>query len=265
VALAAAVVVTCRAAPALAIEKAACVTAADEGQRLRKNHKLVEARAQFLVCASGDCPTVVSQDCVQWLGSVERSLASVVVRAHDSSGTELADVRVLVDGTLLTEHPTTTPIEVDPGPHVVRYEAKGFEPVEEQIVLAEGDRGHMLGGELHPSPAVQPPATARGGGIPVVAWALGGLSVVGVGSFVTFAAMGQSEQNSLRSTCAPYCSPSQIAPLQTKFTVANVSLVVGAVALGAGVTIALVGGLHGSEPASKASAALVHLTRGWEW
>jgi hypothetical protein len=261
-ALAAVFVVVCHAVPAAAVEKAVCVTAADDGQRLRKAHKLVAARAEFLVCAQADCPNVVSQDCVQWLGSVERSLASVIVRAHDPNGTELADVRVSVDGKLIAEHPTTAAIEVDPGPHLVRYEAKGFEPVEEPLSLGEGERGHPLRAELRQAPSVQAPAPGR---IPAVAWAFGGLGVVGAGSFVAFALVGQSEQRSLRTTCAPNCSPAQIAPLQTKFTVANISLGVGVVALATGVTIALVGTLRGSGPAAKASAVLVHLAHGWEW
>jgi hypothetical protein len=270
-ALVAAVTVSGWAATAHAIDKTACVVAADNGQRLRKNHKLVASRAEFLVCAQAECPGIVSQDCVQWLGSVERSLASVIVRAHDTRGTEVADLRVSLDGSLLTAHPTTAPIEVDPGEHVVLYEGRGFLPVTERITLREGEREHVLSVELleqAPSTPAAPPSepqpTEAGGRIPIMAWALGGVGVVGIGSFVAFGLAGQSQQADLRDSCAPTCTHSQVSPVQTKFAVANVSLAIGVVALGAGVVLAIVNASHGSEPA-KTNAALEGLARGWHW
>src|SRR5882672_1519053 len=80
--------------PALATDKAACVAAAEAGQRLRKQGHLVSAREQLVVCASPECPQVVSQDCTGWLGEVQRSLASLVVRARDGSGQALREVAV---------------------------------------------------------------------------------------------------------------------------------------------------------------------------
>ena len=68
--------------PALAIDKVTCVDAAEAGQRLRKEGHLVSARDRLVVCASPECPEVVSQDCTGWLGQVQRSLASVIVKAY---------------------------------------------------------------------------------------------------------------------------------------------------------------------------------------
>src|SRR5215472_11973757 len=78
--------------PAGAVDKAACVDAAETGQRLRKEGRLISARDSLLVCASPECPEVVSQDCTGWLGEVQRRLGSVVVRARDPHGETLSDV-----------------------------------------------------------------------------------------------------------------------------------------------------------------------------
>src|SRR5512142_876256 len=72
--------------PAHAGDKAACAAAAEVGQRLFKSHKLVAAREQLLACSSKECPDVISQDCTQWLGEVERSVASVVLKPIDETG-----------------------------------------------------------------------------------------------------------------------------------------------------------------------------------
>src|SRR5882672_2346055 len=80
--------------PAFAIDKVACVDAAEAGQRLRKEGQLVAARDRLVVCASPECPEVVSQDCTGWLGLVQRSLASVIVKAFGVRGEPLSDVGV---------------------------------------------------------------------------------------------------------------------------------------------------------------------------
>ena len=54
--------------------------AAETAQRLHKARKLLASREQLLVCSSPECPSIVSNDCTSWLGEVQRSLASVVVK-----------------------------------------------------------------------------------------------------------------------------------------------------------------------------------------
>jgi hypothetical protein len=247
--------------PALAADKLACVSQAEEGQRLRKERKLVAAHDRFLACSTADCPEVVTADCTRWLGEVERSLASVIVKAEDAHRQPLSDVRVFLDGSLLTDRSTSTPILVDPGVHLVRYERDGSAPLEEHIELSEAERGRVLYAQfpddaasqtspqpVGPRPAREPaPAPAdpvesspSEPGLPPSWWVVGGVGAAGAASFAVFGLWGQSDQTTLTHQCAPYCSQSQVAPVRTKFIVADVSLAVAILSLGGALWIGLV-------------------------
>lgn len=244
--------------PSLAIDKAACAAAAEAGQRLRKHGQLVSAREQLVVCASPDCPPVVSQDCTGWLGEVQRSLASFSVRAHDERGQPLREVTVLLDGNVLPQTAPTAPMEVDPGTHVVKCEHEGFAPSEREVPLAEGERGFEVDCELvaliaprvassvEESPAPVPgPSLARvpavieppRASMPWVVWPLAALGAAGAAGFIGFGIAGRNEESAL--TCGPYCLADAVRPAKTDFAVADISLVVGAVALGAAALVLL--------------------------
>ncbi|HLK40864.1 MAG TPA: hypothetical protein VKU41_29120 [Polyangiaceae bacterium] len=245
------------ASPAGAVDKASCVAAAEEGQRLRRQGLLIAARNQLELCARPECPEIVSHDCTGWLKEVSGVLASVVVTAHDRDGNAVPDVDLVLDGSATTQRPPTRAIELPPGQHVVRCERRGFVPWEAHVELGEGERDHAIDCELTevapgpaivrraPSPFTAPlpaPAAPRGepsSAVPWIVWPLAGLGVAGFGSFAAFGASGTSDQNTLKHTCAPYCSSSQVDPIATKFMVANVSLAVGALAAGAAVLVVL--------------------------
>lgn len=234
-----------------AADKAACAAAAEAGQRLVKDHKLTAAREKLLVCSSTDCPEIISKDCTQWLGEVERNVASVVIRARDEQGQPVGDVRVSLDGAVLTEHSSDAPIETDPGTHVVRFEHDGFEPVEQSVPIAEGKRGQELAVVMHPAKPVggsTPPAETKSSNaaLLVSAITLTGVGLVGMGLFAGFGAAGLAQQNDMKKPggCAPNCTGTpELASLDTKFTVANVSLVGGLVGLGVGIALFVVWGI----------------------
>ncbi len=257
--------------PARALDKASCAAAAEAGQRLRKHGELVAAREQLVVCANPECPSIVSHDCTGWLGEVQRSLASFVVRAHDASGQPLREVTVKLDGATLPESAPTVAIEVDPGPHVVGCEREGFAPFEQTVPLAEGERGLEIDCrlvEIVPPPepiGPPPPATVPGpslaplpaatatptASIPWVVWPLAVLGAAGATGFVGFGIAGRNDENTL--TCGPYCTQDAIGPAKTKFALADVSLVVGVVALGAAAVALL---WHGSSASAAGGSSL---------
>jgi hypothetical protein len=250
--------------PARAVDKLACVAAAEAGQQLRSHGQLVSAREQLLVCSSPDCPAVVSQDCTGWLGEVQRSLASVIIKAKDPGGQVVTDVGVSVDGSVRPERAPTAAIELDPGEHTFRCTHDGFTEAGERVTLAEGERGREIVCQLAPLQPSQPAAPSRRGppapaealrdvpapstassGLPWVVWPLGGLGVAGLGGFAALGLWGKSEQNAAERPggCAPNCTSSEVDSIQLKFTAANVSLAVGLAALGAATIIGL---LHAS-------------------
>lgn len=66
---------------------------------------------------------------------------------------------------------------------------------------------------------------------------LAGIGVIGLGAFAYFAAVGSSDVDRLRETCAPRCTESAVDRARTKIIVANVSLAVGALALGSAAVV----------------------------
>ncbi len=235
--------------PARAADKAACAAAAEVGQRLFKSHKLVAARDQLLVCSSKDCPDVISQDCTQWLGEVDRSVASVILKPVDETGRRLDDVHVTENGVVIAEHAGEGAVEVDPGSHVFRFERPDYEAVEQRAQLDEGRRNQEIVVTMRPHtsapPLVEKPAISGSRtGLLIGAVTTTGLAVIAGGLYAGFGLSAISDQNVLRTTCAPNCTDAQVSPVQTKFTVANVALVAGIVSVVAAGVFWIVWGTH---------------------
>ena len=78
-------------------EVEACVRASDQGQQLRDEGQLSAAKAAFIRCARPACPTVVRNDCGQWLAGVNARLPTVVPALKDETGADVLDAKVSVD------------------------------------------------------------------------------------------------------------------------------------------------------------------------
>ncbi len=81
-----------------------------------------------------------------------------------------------------------------------------------------------------PPPPPKPETGSSGTGLLVGGITSTVFAVAGVGVFIGAGLAGISDQNALKTSCAPNCTASQVSPVQTKFTVANVGLVTGIVA-----------------------------------
>ena len=234
-------------APAHAAKPTAkeCIAAADDGQKLRDDGKLSAARDKLLACASKGCPAAISKDCTQWLVDIDRDMPSVSFRAKDGTGSEIVDVRVLVDGAMLAESIEAHSVPLDPGKYTVRFERKDGTSVEDTIVLRPGEKNRIVELVFRRSsplvtapPLVTPPPVERPGGgfrVPWIAWVGLGVAVLGGVGTAAFAVLAKDDERRLRATCAPSCLPSERGGVETKVTLANVSLVVAAVGLGTAV------------------------------
>lgn len=219
-----------------------CVAASEKGQRLRDKLQLKDAREQFLACARESCPGVVRTECSKWLADANDRLPSVVVRATDGAGRDIVDVKVFVDDALAQEKVDGRRLELDPGPHKLRFERAGTAGKTVDIVAREGEKNRFVDvvlGEAAPpttTPTVPPPKEKpHESSFPVVGAVLAGVAVLGGVGFAVLAASGQSDVDHLRTTCAPRCASSDVSSAKTKIILANVSLGIGIVALaGAG-------------------------------
>jgi hypothetical protein len=237
VALAALVSFSAFAHPARADVKQACVDASTTGQSLRDASKLYEAREQFVECARDACPAIVRKACADWLADVDHRLPSVVFRAQAADGSDVVDARLSLDGAPLAHALDGAAVPIDPGEHVVRFERGGAAPVEERVVIVEGERGRVVTGRFAattvattPTPHDTPSAGKRLTPLTLVLAGVGGVGLIG---FASFGVVATNDLNHLRQTCAPYCSASQLGSVKTEALVADVSLGVGVAALAA--------------------------------
>ena len=123
----------------------------------------------------------------------------------------------------------------------------GAPPVEREVLVAAGDKNRIVaasfGAPAAPyatgpltsrapaSPEPAPPPAERP--VPAAVWVLGGVGVAALASFAGFAVAGASQRDDLKSSCEPLCASGDVSKVRTKLVVADVSLGVGIVALGA--------------------------------
>jgi len=237
-------------APALADEKVDCVSAHSESQSLRTESKLREAREKLLVCARPECPAAVRSDCAKWLGEVQDEIPSVMVAATDANGSDVADVRVVVDGVVIAKELTGQPILLNPGQRTLRFERDGASPIERKLVLRVGERNRRIEVQFTPrlaggappgegngapapaptpTPEPEPSADKGGGGIPAATFILGGVGVLGLAGFTFFALDGKKKEDDL-DKCKPNCAGDDVQAARTSYLLGDVSLGVGVLA-----------------------------------
>jgi hypothetical protein len=218
----------------------ACATASESGQALQRQGRLIDARQKLIYCSRAACPEVVRRDCDAWLTALEGILPSIVVVAHDEEGRDVVAVRVSLDKQLV-DVSNGRAVPVDPGLHTLHVEAPGKVPVDQPLVIREGERARPVTVTLTPkdrpapppppppppvvvaAPLPQPPQTS-----PFV-YVLGTLAAVGLASFVVFEIKASSDATHLRDTCAPHCRQSDVDAVSASTVAANVSLVAAGV------------------------------------
>ena len=259
---------------AVADDKTDCINAAQSGQSLRVDKKLTEARDAFLVCSREVCPGMVRNDCAKWLGEVDNATSTVVIRARDTSGHDVVEVRVLVDGKEVAAKLSGSAIAVDPGQHKFRYETAGSAAVEDTVLIAEGEKGRLLRvdiGAATPTPdngaSSTPGADSHGGKSPVP-WIIAGVGLASLVAFGITEILLQGEVSSLKDGCGaqpnPHCSDSDLSTAKTERTIAEITFGVGLVGLAVGVPWIIVQSLSGKKADAPAQGAFVDFrgTRG---
>jgi hypothetical protein len=205
-------------------DKASCVDAYGKAQKLRGANQLVSAREQLRVCAQSTCPKFIARDCATWLVDVESRLPSVVLFAKDSSGGEVSQATVSVDGTVVAQQLDGHAIEVDGGRHVFTFTLPDGKKIDQTYVVLEGQKAQRVGVEI---PAAAPPSGGPAGGPAGKAadqvWGAGqpaesnasswngrktlaavvaGVGVAGIGVGTAFGVTAMSSASNQKSACA---------------------------------------------------------------
>jgi hypothetical protein len=217
---------------------AACTAAYTSGQRLRKKGELLAARKQLTSCASPACSPVLRDDCTRWLAEITSLIPSLVIAARGPSGDDAMEVRVLVDGSLLADRIGGVPLEVDPGPHRLRFEMQGAQPVEKEVVVREGERARRIDVAFVPASASTPTETTPAEPqqpvrpVPTLAWVLGGVGAAALVVGIGFEIDGLTRRSTL-GACFGGCSADDVNAAKRSFAIGDVSTGVGVAALAA--------------------------------
>lgn len=213
-----------------------CIAASEKAQELRNAGKLTEARVELAACGRAECPKLVRHDCAQWMTEVLEMLPSIVLGAHDRDGRDLVDVKVSIDGEPAAEALDGKPISVDPGVHVLRFEAAGEELVEERIVVKQGEKNRIVSvtiGEApgEPAPKDLAPAGDRreapSSSPPVAAFVVGGIGLAALGAGAYLGLSSNADADRLKSECAPRCDPADVDAIEERRVIAGVTAAAG--------------------------------------
>jgi hypothetical protein len=208
-------------------DRAACVAAYQDAQVSMRRGRLMSARAELGTCLADECPGALRSDCAQWLNEVEARLPSVVLTCEGADGAARADARVSIDGVKVADRLDGTGMKIDPGEHVFRFEVEGEAPLDVRYLVREGDKFQSVVARFSARVERLPSRP-----VPWTVFALGGLGVAAAGVFVGAGLAGKAGKEDLEG-CKPHCTDAAVSSVETKFIVADISLIVSVVSLGA--------------------------------
>jgi hypothetical protein len=215
---------------------ARCVYYHLEAQRQRRAKKLIEAKTAMRECAMNECPTMVQQDCLQWIQSIDEQTPSIVF-SIEADGKPVTGAKITIDDHDV-EASTANAIPLNPGPHTYVVSNPPYEPQSGTVNVLEGQRYRVFNVRFEqPKPAAPQPLarpvvkmeTVRP--VPLGTWVLLGVGVVGAGAFAGMGLTGKSQESELRDVCSPNCTDHDTKSMRTLYVGADIAAGVGAAAL----------------------------------
>ncbi|HYQ31343.1 MAG TPA: hypothetical protein VER04_29120 [Polyangiaceae bacterium] len=234
------------------------VAAVKPTPQVRFNIALCEEQLGLLVAALGDYELAGSDAQAQKADQVRQevdarleSLKARVPRVVVKRGEGADSATISLDGVALGDSVLNSPLPVDPGPHVVEGAGIGFLPFKQAFRVAEQQTAtievklQLAPVKAEPVPAAPPPPaqTMRTAGFIV-----GGAGVASLIASGTMFYLRHTTINDLDKQCGadrtecPESARSTIDRGELYTTLGNVTLVVGALGLGVGATLVVLGG-----------------------
>ena len=139
-----------------------CNGSYEQGQVLRKQHRLLEAREQFRACVNTCKLEAKQKGCGDWLIGVGRDVPTIVLSVKAPDGTSLTDVSVAMDGQPLVSLLDGKSIEINPGTHAFEFRAANGARANLQVVVAEGEKDKPVAILYTGPPAATPPRAPEG-------------------------------------------------------------------------------------------------------
>lgn len=266
--------------PTVADEVAApvndCAQKFESAQTLRKDGKLKAAAEALIACSQPNCPTFIAKECTAIYSEVQSSLPTYTLRATEGRDKLITEVRVYLDGELISEAIDGRAVPIDPGVHDFRFVAKGKPEQSTKVLVAEGEKNKIVSVDFAPpeeraAPVainVTEPVTPvdlgkeRKSGPPLGAYILGGVGLAAIGAGVVLRVVADKDFDDAERSCAPSCSQSKTDSIDMKYNLSMASFAVGGAAIvGAGV-IWLVSGSGSAGPSTTHALSLKPTWRG---
>lgn len=211
--------------------KATCLESHEQAQVLRMDAKLLEARAAASRCAQRSCPPAVVDDCLRWRSELQSLVPSIILTAKSDAGDE-PEVRVYIDGKLVTAKLDGRPIELDPGTYAVRFVWANRAPVLQTVVLHESEQHRPVVADFRTKSDAPSQRGTPVRPTPAAVYLLGAIGVAGLATSAGFALSTRSARNDAESSCAPLCDDATVDDVRSKALVADVAAGIGIVGLG---------------------------------
>ena len=143
-----------RAAPRQAKDPRACASAYKVAQEKEQGGQLRGARELYVTCATSKCGATLLHACTDRFVELDLvDMPTILPRVTDETGAARADVKVRLDGELLTSHLDGQPLPVDPGVHELSFNTDNGLVAIQKIMLAQGQRNRLITVSLHPGEA----------------------------------------------------------------------------------------------------------------
>lgn len=215
---------------------ARCVYYHLEAQRQRRAKKLIEAKTAMRECAMSECPTMVQQDCLQWIQSIDEQTPSIVF-SIEADGKPVTNAKITIDDQEV-DASAASAIPLNPGLHTYVVSNPPYAPQSGTLTVLEGQRYRIFNVRFEqPKPVTpQPPArpvvrTETVRPVPLGTWVLLGVGVAGAGAFAGMGLIGRSQEAELKDVCSPNCTDHDVKSMKTLYVGADIAAGVGAAAL----------------------------------
>lgn len=191
-----------------------CLSASEDSLKDGNDHALRAERKHLLICSANSCPTEIRKECMRRVEEVNAAMPALVFEAKKADGTDLTEVKVTMDGEVLTDRLDGTALEIDPGKHTFVFETEGEDSITKELVLNEGvkDRRESVQfGNVAAAMGTQsgPPTEQAQGGMPtqrVVALVTGGIGVAGIGTGAVLGVMAMQKKQDAEKLCPHDCA-----------------------------------------------------------
>lgn len=229
-----------------------CIQAHGNAQELQSAGRLLEARKLFESCAARECPQMIQKDCKVMGKAVGLAIPTLIIAAVNQEGLALKNFRIELDGIAVQPDGAIEPIPVDPGIHHLTLLTPGRPATKSKIVVHAEDGNQRVTVQLVAPPESDTKFRDTG-------YLFAGVGAAALASFAGFGISGYLDQRELESHARQLADRDDLRlvdRMRRKYVIADVSLGIGLVSLGAATYLLYVTQGSSNNTATRAKTAI---------